>query len=383
VFPFLAPANTVAAMSTPETPRTRVPELDLARGLAVLFMVWVHVLEEWSSLGVQHATYGRVVEFFGSSPAAPVFMVLMGASLAFSRRASATDVAKRGVGLLALGYLLNALRGTLPAQIGLSLGVVTPQEIAPYTPWNLLWDVDILEFAGPALVLLGLVRKLRQPWVWVAMAAVVAAVSPLLWGLEAGVPGVDGVLHSLWGTGPLVSFPMFPWLAYPLVGMAWGTWLSSAADERRVYRWTLLGGLGLMAAGTRFLLEHGSDLLGNHWRLGPEGVAFVLGFVAVWLCLCRWLIRSLPANPVFATLTFWSRNVTRFYLVQWMLIAWGTGAAGHQALGLWPTVACQVCVPVSAHGLTVLWVRWRERRRLRRAATGGITETDHAGRKEA
>jgi uncharacterized membrane protein YhdT len=92
----------------------------------------------------------------------------------------------------------------------------------------------------------------------------------------------------------------------------------------------------------------------------------VIGFVAVWLCLCRQLVRSLPANPVFGALTFWSRNVTRFYLVQWLLIAWGTGAAGHHALGLWPTVACQAVMPAAAHGLTVAWVRLRERRRLRK-----------------
>lgn len=358
-------------MAATEAPRVRVPELDLARGLAVLFMVWVHVLEEWASLPVQRATYGRVVEFFGSSPAAPVFMALMGASLAFSRRASAGDLARRGAGLLALGFLLNALRGALPAQIGLSLGLVTAQEIAPWTPWSLLWIVDVLGFAGPALALLGLVRMIRRPWVWVALAAAVAAVGPWLWGLEAGVPVVDGVLRHLWGTGPMVSFPLFPWLAYPLVGMAWGTWLARADDARRVWRRTLLGGLALMAAGTRFLVAHGGQLLGDHWRLGPEGVAWVLGFVAVWLCLCRWLARALPANPAFATLTFWSRNVTRFYLVQWLLIAWGTGVAGHHALGLWPTVACQASMPVAAHGLTLAWVALRERRRWRRAAIVG------------
>jgi surface polysaccharide O-acyltransferase-like enzyme len=346
--------------------RARVPEIDLARGLAVLFMVFVHVLEEWATLPVQRATFGRVVEFFGSAPAAPVFMVLMGASVAFSRRVTVRAMVRRGAELLALGFLLNALRGALPAQIGLSLGLVTPEALGPYTPWNLLWIVDVLGFAGPALAVLGLVGALRRPWVWVALAAAVAAVSPLLWGIEAGVPVVDGVLRHLWGTGALVSFPMFPWLAFPLVGMAWGTWRARADDERRVYLWTLVGGVVLMAAGTGFLIERGGQLLGDHWRLGPDGVAWVLGFVSVWVCLLRWAVRALPANPAFATLAFWSRNVTRFYFVQWLLIAWGTGVAGHHALGVWPTVASQLGIAVAAHGLTWAWVRWRRLRQSRR-----------------
>lgn len=344
-------------------PPTRVPALDLARGLAVLFMVFVHVLEEWATLPVQRATFGRVVELFGSAPAAPVFMFLMGASVAFSRRRTVGGMLRRGAELLLLGFLLNFLRGTLPAQIGLSLGLVTAEEIAPYSPWNLLWIVDVLLFAGPALAVLGLVGLVRRPWAWVALAAIVVVASPHLWGLRSGSPLLDGVLRHLWGTGLMVSFPVFPWLAFPLVGMAWGTWLRGSDDEERVFLWTLGSGLGLLAAGTGFLVDRGTQLLGNHWRLEPDGVAWVLGFVGVWLWLCRQAVLRLPDNLVFRTLGWWSRNVTSFYVVQWLIIAWGTGLAGHQALGAWPTVGCQAGVVVLAHWVTRGWVRLRRSRR--------------------
>lgn len=349
-------------MSQTSDSKSRVLALDLARGLALLFMVWVHVLEEWATLPLQRSAFGRVVEFFGSSPAAPVFMGLMGASIAFSRRGSTVGLVRRGLELLGLAFLLNFLRGSLLAQIGLSLGLVQAEAIAPYTPWNLFWIVDILGFAGPALILLGLIRRIDRPLLWVSLAAVVALVSPSLWGIESDWAPWNGVLRHLWGTGPMVSFPMFPWLAYPLVGMAWGRWLAVTDDEDRFFRWTLLGGVILMGANTGFLLDRGDQLLGNHWRLGFEGVAWIVGFVAAWLFLCQRMVRTLPANRFFDLLGFWSRNVTRFYVIQWLIIAWGTGLAGYHELGLGPIIAGQLVVPALAHGVTRASLKWRERR---------------------
>ena len=46
-------------------------------------------------------------------------------------------------------------------------------------------------------------------WRWRRRCAIVA---PLLWG----VGGENVVLDPLWGLGEWVSFPLFPWLAYPL-----------------------------------------------------------------------------------------------------------------------------------------------------------------------
>lgn len=348
-------------MDRPAEAPPRIAALDLARGLALLFMVWVHVLEEWASMPVQLGPYGRVVEAFGSVPAAPVFMVLMGASLAFTSRTSPAALARRGLQILLLAFALNAVRGALPAWIGLRFGLVDAAALGPYTPWRLLWNVDILGFAGPALVLLGLLKSFERPLAWVVVAAGVAVAAPHLWGLATGWPVVDGVLRHLWGDDVMVSFPIFPWLAYPLVGMAWGTWLARG-DEARVFRETFVGSLALALACSGFFFTDGARLLGDHWRLGPEGVGLVLGLVGLWLCLCRWLLRALPTNPAFDLLAFWSKRVTRFYVVQWLIVAWGTGLAGHHALGVAGTALGQVVVPALAHGVTVLWARRWPRR---------------------
>ena len=66
----------------------RIRAFDLARGLAVVFMIDVHVLWHWGSPATWSKPIGLVISFLGGPTAAPVFMFLMGASLAFSSRSS-------------------------------------------------------------------------------------------------------------------------------------------------------------------------------------------------------------------------------------------------------------------------------------------------------
>src|SRR5688572_6388070 len=96
----------------------RVRALDLARGLAIVFMIGVHVLWHWGAPDTWTSPIGQVISFLGGPTAAPVFMFLMGASLAFSSRTSFRSLAVRGLWLLWLGYLLNFLRGVIPAWLG-------------------------------------------------------------------------------------------------------------------------------------------------------------------------------------------------------------------------------------------------------------------------
>lgn len=63
----------------------RQRELDVAKGLAVIFMVLVHVYEVYGG-SVEGTTFSHVVEFLGSPPAAPVFMFLLGVGVVYSRK---------------------------------------------------------------------------------------------------------------------------------------------------------------------------------------------------------------------------------------------------------------------------------------------------------
>ncbi len=343
------------------TPDARIRAFDLARGLAIVFMVMIHVLGHYGNEASWASPVGGVVIFLGGPTAAPVFMFLMGASLAFSRRASATGIARRGLWLLFLAYTLNVLRGVLPATLGLATGYVTEADISPYTPAILLTLVDIHQMAGLALLVIAAVtalfalsggRALRAGLI--GLAVVVALVSPSLWGMTTGLPPVDLGLALLWGTDWNVFFPLFPWIVYPLVGFAYGRTLVGQPDRRRFVRRMGLVGVVVMLVGAAIVaIVHPSIGVEDYWRQRPGVVLAILGLVLTWLALADVVVSRVRSNPVFDRLYGWSGRVTAMYCIHWILIGWGVGLVGHRDLELPAVLVAMAIVLVLTDRITI------------------------------
>jgi len=56
----------------------RQTELDIAKGLAIAFMIFDHVLECYASTQLENTVFADVIYFLACVPAEPVFMFLMG-----------------------------------------------------------------------------------------------------------------------------------------------------------------------------------------------------------------------------------------------------------------------------------------------------------------
>jgi uncharacterized membrane protein len=310
--------------------KERVLSLDLARGVGAIGMVAVHVLLRYGSYAANVSAYGAVVRFLGGPPAAPVFLFLMGASLAFSKHATLRDNLWRGGKLLVLGYVLNFLRGTLPAFLGLKFGVIKPEALLPYTPENLFWIVDVLHCAGLSLIVIGVVRHLLpRPWTWLLLSTTAGLVAPLMWGRTSGWPLIDGCLALLWGTDVTVQFPALPWISYPLSGMAFGTWLAASADRDALFRRAAGAGAMLLLTGGLLILNRPAFHLGDYFHSGPGAVMAFTGFALLWLAACHWLVTHVRANAFFRLCSYWSTHITLFYSIHWIIIGWGAGLLGH------------------------------------------------------
>jgi uncharacterized membrane protein len=350
-----------AAAVTVTRSESRLRAFDLARGLAVLFMILIHVLGHYGTAETWGSPFGAIVMFLGGPLAAPVFMFLMGASLALSSRSDGRAIARRGVWLLALAYSLNVLRGALPATIGLTTGVVTADGIAPYTPDILLALVDIHQLAGLSLLIIaGLPVVRASPLAALGLAAVVAFVAPMVWGLSTGIAPLDTVLLIVWGAEWYVFFPLFGWFAYPLVGLAYGTLLVRSQDRHAFIRragW-LGAAAGIAGLGTMVALDPltGVD---DYWRQAPATTVAILGLGAAWLAACDVVVRRVPANRLFELLYGWSARVTSMYCIHWILIAWGVGLVGHRQLDLPALVGAMVVVLALAHRISLAHPRLR------------------------
>lgn len=331
--------------------KERQVELDIAKGIAVLLMICVHVQEVLSHTIVQHSSPGMALEFLTAFPAAPTFMFAMGACLVYSKRQSARYAARRGLSLLLAAYLLNALRVFLPGLIGIKLGIFTKGSI-PYGDLLLnLLDVDILHFAGLSFLFIGLLRRLRVPErAYPVIGLLLVGLNYLVRGISTGQIYIDSILGLFWGASETSYFPFLSWIMYPLAGAAFGHALKASDNKRVIYIKVVLAGgaallLAMLASGFRFMYYMGfpeenmyayfhEDLIGNA----------VNGSLAlIWISFLFFVKGAFPKAAV-DRLLFWSRELNHIYIIHWVIIGWSALFIGYNRLMYWQSALAMASV---------------------------------------
>ena len=127
---------------------------DLLKGIAVLLMVQVHVMEQFASPGVIESWLGKISLFLGGPACAPVFLMLMGYFIGRSRWKPA-GLVKRGFQLFFLGIVLNIARSV-------NLLIQIWQGNIFLDPFFFIFGADILTLAGLSCIVLPLVYWLLK-----------------------------------------------------------------------------------------------------------------------------------------------------------------------------------------------------------------------------
>jgi uncharacterized membrane protein len=223
-------------LATAPTSADRLVGLDVARCLALLGMVATHVLDERSPDGTV-----APLQWLAGGRASALFAVLAGVSLALmtGRR----EPVRGGVRVRPSAGL--ALRALLIAAIGLALGGMQSGIAVILTYYGVLFLAG-LPFLGLRTRALAVLATL-----WVVAAPVLSHLArPALPERGTASPTV-AQLADPWqlGTELLLTgyYPVVPWLAYLLVGIALGR-----ADLRspRLQAALAAGGLGLAVGAT-------------------------------------------------------------------------------------------------------------------------------------
>jgi uncharacterized membrane protein len=306
---------------------TRLASLDLARALAIVFMVQGHMLD---ALLAPEFRSGRAFDIwlFLRGLTAPMFLVLAGVSFTFASertraiRSRATEFPGRRVlrflFFIALGYLMH-----LPAR---TLNELRMLDDTGLRAWL---QVDVLQCLGATLLvlqLLLLVAKTPRIFGYVTFVAAVLVVSatPSFWTARwvAALP-LSAAAYSNGTNGSL--FPLFPWSAYVLAGSALASlqrhWIQS--PRRLAVAGAVFAGMGVALDAMPVTIFNGADF----WRTSPNLFLMKIGAVCVLLAGITALAQMWKSMPKTAVARL-SRESLIVYLGHLAIVygsAWNPG----------------------------------------------------------
>jgi uncharacterized membrane protein len=347
----------------------RVIFIDLARAMAVVFMLYGHTVHALLAPRYQTGTWFDVWQFQRGLTSS-LFLLLSGFafSVATTRhwgshlRLSETVLkrVRRFVLLILLGYGLH-----FPVPRFVQLSTATDAQ------WRALLAVDVLQLIGVTLLAvqaLVLVTRSRQVFTIVALLLAAAGVllTPWVWSVDwttALPPTIAAYLSGAAGS----QFPLLPWASFLLLGASLGQ-LYARWETAHLTRYA---NLVLLIPGTAMVAVGVSErLLPTHLFTGPGA-----------LVPPQFLVRAGACLLILGGLAHASRRITRLphlfgamaqetlliYFVHLCIVygsVWNPGLyqAFGPALGPWPVLLFVVLVLVSMAALAWYWNGWKHLR---------------------
>lgn len=306
----------------------RQVEVDIARGLAVFFMILVHFNSTFLDTAYNSSMFAKVIDFMGCVPAAPVFMFLMGVGFVYTKKQDPQILFKRGLFIFCSGYILNLFRGVLPYVIGAKLGFyeLAQTQIPGY---DYLVEVDILQFAGLAMIAVSFFKGVKISEVIYPLIAIFAVIlSPYMWKVQIDQPILEVLLANIFGGKSYTFHPFFPWIFYPLMGAFFGWLLIRAKNKNAFYAVaSLVSVLAIIGGVIYYNYLPGYDfgiVTGNVYNYFQHGAVSSIIFgasIVCWLALWNFVSPIMP-KLLKDKLAFWSKATTPIYVIHWLFLSW-------------------------------------------------------------
>ena len=300
----------------------RQTEADLAKFVCLVGMVIVHCFDIFVSFSETSSSVQYIFLFvlnciFGAG----TFMFCMGVGLAYTAKNTPAEIMKRGLRIFALGYLLN-----LACALSYLLLLRDVELFVTY-----FLGLDILQFAGLALLLFGLLKKLGCSDILIgAAAAALSLVATLIGTVDLGNPLLNifcglffGSFDYEWLTGGI--FPLFNWFIFVAAGYLFAKYVLRRCENLdRLYR--LVSGIAavIVAVYMVIAIPNGLGMMGSvlrfHHIRTHEALVAIAGALFAF-GVYHALLRVIPQKAQNVIVSV-SRTINPLYCCQWVILAW-------------------------------------------------------------
>lgn len=301
-------------------------EFDIAKGISIIGMVFVHVFEEY--MPELEGFSNSLVNVIQTLVGAPCFMFCMGAGIVFSSHSDYKSLIKRGISIFITAYVLNLLRG------GISFAIINFNKL-PFNEYidGFLYDflqVDILSFAGLSLILMGIFKKIDFNEKKIIIASIILSiigsfvrminVGPIL---NYFVGLFVGTINPVYPEYIPSYFSLFNWFIFVAFGYSFGKRVKETENKKKLYAklsptFALIVACYLVYAIPNNIGMINPDLYYFYHLTTFDAAISIMSVIAV-LGL-YYLMSFLLPSCILSLFSSLSRNINRIYCLQWIII---------------------------------------------------------------
>ena len=336
----------------------RDPLPDILKGLAIIFMIQVHIMELFALEDIYISWAGRISLFLGATPAAPVFMMVMGYFMGISRK-SVKHLLLRGIKLIGLGLLLN---------IGLNMHLLYRIMAGDFdlNPWQYIFGVDILFLAGLSILFIALMSKFLKKSIIPTLILIlgITLLSKLIGNHTTDHEILQYFQAFFWGNYSWSYFPLIPWLAYPLTGFLIALH-AVKVKEYNIHMSHRLIILFFTMVIMVFTLQWALSItreISLYYHHGTLFYIWAIVFLVFWVIINDLLIRKFNHTVIVKYFRWTGKHVTIFYVIQWLLIG-NIATAIYKTQSEYQIIFWFVGILFTSSLLVWLWEKWHNQRR--------------------
>lgn len=338
-------------------------ELDVARGLAVLFMIFIHSQLLFANTDVIDSSFGSFNDFVGMVPSAPMFMFLLGVGINYTRKNDPKIFFKRGLILILSGYLLNILKGFIPSIIKAYIYIDISYM---YEGIVELMYVDILQFSGLAMIMFGFFKKINaKPLTTGIFAIGFAILNIFMLNITVDNFWLSSITGLIWGTSHSSYFPFLTWSFYPIAGYIFGSFLIRCNNKKKFYVICLLLSFIIFFGGSflfNWYMEIPNGMLtdeGYYHHILTDNVTFC-GLVILEISLISFITPFIP-KFLEKIIARWSKNVTSIFFIHWIILSWSTLFIANNSLDMFSFIFYLLVVILLSDYLAYLYSKFKSK----------------------